>query len=154
MIQRILHQCYNCNILMFDVTKCGGNVDAFCIKQLMQNASIWYISTHFVTKNINAFSIDLIYIEGKSNSKKTKPFSIWVATQCGLIKIAKRLVVLVVFKLNVPVNSYSVMSGRRHRLRFLGGWRLRSLRAFQYNKIGETVCWFKHDLHVVLHGTI
>ena len=46
----------------------------------MQNALIWYISTHFVTKNIDAFSIDLVYIEAKSNSKKTKPFSIWAAT--------------------------------------------------------------------------
>ena len=67
--QRILHQCYNCNILIFFVTKCVGNVDAFCIKKkMMQNALIWYISTHFVTKNIDAFSIDLIYIETKSNS--------------------------------------------------------------------------------------
>ena len=49
-------------------------------KKLMQNALIWYTSTHFVTKNIDAFSIDLVYIEAKSNSKKTKPFSIWAAT--------------------------------------------------------------------------
>ena len=46
----------------------------------MQNALIWYISTHFVTKNIDAFSIDLVYIKAKSNSKKTKPFNIWAAT--------------------------------------------------------------------------
>ena len=84
----------------------------------MQNALIWYIPTHFVTKNIDAFSIDLVYIEAKSNSKKTQPFSIWAATH----NAAKRLIVLVVFKLNVPVNSFSVMSGRRHRLCFLGGW--------------------------------
>ena len=37
-----------------------------------------------------------------------------------LIMRLNYLVVLVVFKLNVPVNSFSVMSGRRHRLRFLG----------------------------------
>ena len=113
----------------------------------MQNALIWYIPTHFVTKNIDAFSIDLVYIEAKSNSKKTKPFSIRAATH----NAAKRLVVLVVFKLNVPVNSFSVMSGRRHRLCFwgMGLW---SLRAFQNNKIGETLCWYKHDL--VLHETI
>ena len=65
----------------FFVTKCVGNVDAFCIKKkLMQNALILYISTHFVTKNIDAFNIDLVNIEAKSNSKKTKPFSIWAAT--------------------------------------------------------------------------
>ena len=52
----------------------------FASKILMQNALIWYISTHFVTQNFDAFSIDLIYIEAKSNSKKTKPFSIWAAT--------------------------------------------------------------------------
>ena len=52
----------------------------FASKKLMQNALIWYISTHFVTKKFDAFSIDLIYIEAKSNSKKTKPFSIWAAT--------------------------------------------------------------------------
>ena len=52
----------------------------FASKKLRQNALIWYISTHFVTKNNDAFSIDLIYIEAKSNSKKTKPFSIWAAT--------------------------------------------------------------------------
>ena len=34
----------------------------------------------FCNKNIDAFSIDLVYIEAKSNSKKTKPFSIWAAT--------------------------------------------------------------------------
>ena len=49
-------------------------------KELMQNALIWYISTHFVTKYIDAFSIDLVYIEAKSNSKKTKPFSIRATT--------------------------------------------------------------------------
>ena len=40
-IQRILHQCYNWCILIFFVTKCVGNVDAFCIKLkfLVQNAS-------------------------------------------------------------------------------------------------------------------
>ena len=27
-----------------------------------------------------------------------------------------------------------------------GGWGLWSLRAFQNNKIGETLCWYKHDL--------
>ena len=80
MIQRILHQCNNWYILIFFVTKCVGNVEAFCIKKLMKNALIWYISTHFVTKIIDAFSIDLVYIEAKSNSKKTKPFSIWAAT--------------------------------------------------------------------------
>ena len=64
----------------FFVTKCVGNVDAFCIKKLMQSALIWYISTHFVTKNIDAFSIDLVYIEATSNSKKIEPFSIWAAT--------------------------------------------------------------------------
>ena len=37
---------------------------------MMQNALIWYISTHFVTKNIDAFSIDLVYIETKSNSSR------------------------------------------------------------------------------------
>ena len=80
-IQRILHQCYNCNILIFFCNKMRWQCR--CIlhqKQMMQNALIWYISTHFVTKNIDAFSIDLIYIEAKSNSKKTKPFSIWAAT--------------------------------------------------------------------------
>ena len=46
----------------------------------MQNELIWYISMHFVTKHIDTFSIDLVYIEAKSNSKKTKPFSIWAAT--------------------------------------------------------------------------
>ena len=38
----------------------------FASKKLMQNALIWYISTHFVTKNIDAFSIDLIYIKAKN----------------------------------------------------------------------------------------
>ena len=39
-------------------------------KTLMHNALIWYISTHYVTKNIDAFSVDLVYIDAKSNSKK------------------------------------------------------------------------------------
>ena len=34
----------------------------------------------FGNKNIDAFSINLMYIEAKSNSKKTKPFSIWAAS--------------------------------------------------------------------------
>ena len=55
--RRILHQ------KKFDA-KCVDmvHIDAFC------------------NKNIDAFSIDLIYIAAKSNSKKTKPFSIWAAT--------------------------------------------------------------------------
>ena len=32
---------------------------------------------------------------------------------------------------------------------FMGGWGLWSLRALQKTKIGETLCWYKHDL--VLH---
>ena len=42
LIQRILHQYNNLCILIF-VTKCVGNVDASCIKNLIQNALIWYI---------------------------------------------------------------------------------------------------------------
>ena len=83
-------------------------IDAKCVDMVHTDA--------FCNKNIDAFSVDLVYIEAKSNSKKTLPFSIWAATH----NVAKRLIVLVVFKLNVPVNSFSVMSGRRHRLCFLG----------------------------------
>ena len=60
LIQRILHQCNNWYNLIFFVTKCVGNVDAFCIrKKLMQNALIWYIHQNvpIVTLVQNALSL-------------------------------------------------------------------------------------------------
>ena len=68
----------------------------------MHLALIWYI----LTQNLTV--------------RKQKLLSSGPQLKMRSIIIAKRLVVLVVFKLNVPVNSFSVMSGRSHRLCFLG----------------------------------
>ena len=52
LIQRILHQCYNWYILIFFVTKCVGNVDAFCIK-----------------KKNDAKCVDMVHIDAFCNKK-------------------------------------------------------------------------------------
>ena len=57
----------------FFVTKCVGNVDAFCIKKKYAKCVDMVHIDAFCNKDIDAFSIDLVYIEAKSNSKKTKP---------------------------------------------------------------------------------
>ena len=62
MIQRILDQCYNCNILICFVTKCVGNVDAFCIKKIDAKCVDMVHIDALCNKNIDAFSIDLVYI--------------------------------------------------------------------------------------------
>ena len=74
-------------------------------------------STRNVIKIIMPFCLNLVHIDAKCNNiRKQNQF----ASGLRLIMrhISKRLVVLVVFMFNVPVNSFSVMSGRSQRLLF------------------------------------
>ena len=131
-----------CNV---DALSIKNKIDAYCVDMVNIDA--------FCNKNIDAFSIDLVYIDAKSNSNKTKPFSIWAATHNAAQLLLPSVWLCWLF--SSLKSQKTVFQSRRDGVityGFFGGDGGCGACALQNNKIGETLCWYKHDLF--LHETI
>ena len=96
-----MYQCNNCYILIF----------------LLHFALVR--STRNVTKIIVTLCVDMVHGDAKCNNvRKQNQFASGPLLIMRLNDYSKAFGCVVVCMLNVQVNSFSVMSGRRHRLRF------------------------------------